>query len=255
MFKALTTVAAGFVSLLYASQVKSASLLQFRGSLVKWSQPETGARTVITYALLKDAITLPLNKATLSPDNCGSMQPFEAITSVSNDISDYQVHSELRSAFNEWQKVAGVTFVESETAVHANIIIGAHTATIGPAFANLKLREVHDGAWSAHGSNSTGQSALTKPFELKVRGLAAEIEQAYICLNSKLPWKSGFDGNLRVYDLRYTFLHEIGHAIGLDHPDRSDSVMGYRYDEKVRSPQPIDIDAAQRLYGPPHKGG
>ena len=62
--------------------------------------------------------------------------------------------------------------------------------------------------------------------------------------------KVGFDGNLNVYDLRYTLMHEIGHAIGLDHPGSSGSIMGYRYDERVRQLQASDISAAQRLYGP-----
>ena len=61
----------------------------------------------------------------------------------------------------------------------------------------------------------------------------------------------GFDGNLKVYDLRHAFMHEIGHAIRLDHPGRSGSIMGFRYDESVREPQSSDITAAQRLYGPP----
>ncbi len=61
----------------------------------------------------------------------------------------------------------------------------------------------------------------------------------------------GFDGNLAVYDLRYTFTHEIGHAIGLDHPDSAEALMAYRYDEHAQTLQPSDIAAAQRLYGAP----
>jgi len=72
-----------------------------------------------------------------------------------------------------------------------------------------------------------------------------------LLLNPKEPWKIGFDGNLGVYDLRYTFMHEIGHAIGLDHPGSSGAIMGFRYDEQVRELQPSDIAAAQLLYGPP----
>ena len=75
--------------------------------------------------------------------------------------------------------------------------------------------------------------------------------RADICLNPQRSWKIGFDGNLDVYDLRYTFMHEIGHAVGLDHPGRSGSIMGYRYDERVHKLQPSDIAAAQSLYGPP----
>jgi hypothetical protein len=76
------------------------------------------------------------------------------------------------------------------------------------------------------------------------------IDQAYVCLNPKSRWKIGFDGNLDVYDLRHTFTHEVGHAIGLDHPDSTGAVMAFRYDERVRDLQPSDIAGVQRLYGP-----
>ena len=82
-------------------------------------------------------------------------------------------------------------------------------------------------------------------------GGVSEIEQSYVCLNPSMRWKTGFDGDLEVYDLRHTFMHEIGHAIGLDHPGSSGAVMAYRYDEGVRELQPSDIAAVQRLYGPP----
>jgi predicted Zn-dependent protease len=75
------------------------------------------------------------------------------------------------------------------------------------------------------------------------------IDQAYVCLNPKSRWKTGFDGNLDVYDLRHTFTHEVGHAIGLDHPDSTGAVMAFRYDERVRDLQPSDIAGVQRLYG------
>ena len=75
------------------------------------------------------------------------------------------------------------------------------------------------------------------------------IDQAYVCLNPKSRWKTGFDGNLEVYDLRHTFTHEVGHAIGLDHPDSTGAVMAFRYDERVRDLQTSDIAGVQRLYG------
>jgi hypothetical protein len=37
----------------------------------------------------------------------------------------------------------------------------------------------------------------------------------------------------------------------LDHPGSTGSIMGYRYDERVRQLQIADIAAAQLLYGPP----
>lgn len=84
----------------------------------------------------------------------------------------------------------------------------------------------------------------------------APIEKAFVCLNPKMRWpkmrgKIGFDGSLDVYDLRHTFMHEIVHAIGFDHPGRTGSVMGLRYDESIHEPQSSGIASAQRLSGPP----
>jgi hypothetical protein len=75
------------------------------------------------------------------------------------------------------------------------------------------------------------------------------ISRALICLNPLKRWKIGFDGDLGVYDLRYTLAHEIGHTIGLDHPDGGTQIMGYRYLEQFRELQPGDIAGAVRLYG------
>jgi Matrixin len=75
------------------------------------------------------------------------------------------------------------------------------------------------------------------------------ISRALICLNPTRQWKVGFDGDLQRYDLRYTFAHEIGHAIGLDHPAGAGQIMGYRYEERFRELQAGDVSGAVLLYG------
>jgi len=84
-------------------------------------------------------------------------------------------------------------------------------------------------------------------------GIVVAIQRAFVCLNSGLRWKVGFDGHLDVYDLWYTFTHEIGHALGLDHPGATGAAMAYRYDEAVNRLQASDITAMQRLYGRPKR--
>ncbi len=75
------------------------------------------------------------------------------------------------------------------------------------------------------------------------------ISRSLICLNPDRTWKVGFDGDLQRYDIRYTLTHEIGHAIGLDHPAGGGEIMGYRYEEAFRKLQPGDIAGAVQLYG------
>jgi hypothetical protein len=60
---------------------------------------------------------------------------------------------------------------------------------------------------------------------------------------------SVFGGSLAVYDLRYTITHEIGRAIGLDHPVPAGQLMPFRYQEQFRALQAGDIEGAVQLYG------
>ena len=76
------------------------------------------------------------------------------------------------------------------------------------------------------------------------------ISRSLICLNPLKRWKVGFDGDLKSFDLRYTIAHEIGHAIGLDHPLNAGQIMGFRYEELFSDLQAGDIAAAVILYGP-----
>ena len=70
-----------------------------------------------------------------------------------------------------------------------------------------------------------------------------------MCLNPEHRWKVGFDGDKDVYDIRYTLIHEIGHAIGLDHPGPSGQLMGFRYTEDFAELQPGDLKGVRQLYG------
>ena len=126
-----------------------------------------------------------------------------------------------------WEKVAEISFRETHDIATAGILIGAQAQPLGRAFTNVALKQ------------GTGRKAVQKV-----------IGRSLICLNPKQPWKVGFDGRLGVYDLRYTVAHEIGHAIGLDHPSAAGQLMSYRYDEKQNGLQPGDIKGAVLLYGP-----
>lgn len=249
-------VLAPFV-LLVAAAIASAGathaekVLRLEGDIVMWVAPGAGAATSVTYAMLTESYSLPKNNPTLSRDNCGSMRPFAAIVAASPGVSDEMARQQLRAAFAAWQEVAGLEFIEVNDPHKADIIIGATVAASGRAFANLSIRGGRDAQPIAKALGATSDGRPSDRAGPIVERSAAAIDRAYVCLNSKTPWKAGFDGNLDVYDLRYTFMHEIGHAVGLDHPGRSGSIMGYRYDERVHKLQPSDIAAAQSLYGPP----
>jgi predicted Zn-dependent protease len=235
----------------FGGSPKADAFLSADGRVLKWRSQARGMGTVISYAVLTDAFRVPQGRRTLSPDNCGSMQPFADIIKESPDVSVEEAKQELKAAFAAWEAFAGLTFVEIDDASRANIVVGAAHSPLGRAFANLSVRSdelptpVSRGLGKAHSeTRGTSSEAVGRDES----GFVA-IEQAYVCLSQRSRWKIGFDGNLDIYDLRYTFTHEIGHAIGLDHPGKSGSLMAYRYEEHVQQLTPSDVSAVQKLYG------
>jgi hypothetical protein len=233
----------------------SGALLHVEGRMLRWEPASPAAGTVITYSVLTGPYSVPGNKSILSPSNCAAMHPFSGILAESPGVSEDAARRELRAAFAAWEKVANVAFAEVSDPHAANIVVGAESIPQGKAFANLSYQSrLALASSTASVAKALGDAKTTPPVSSNSAGQdkgATAIDQAYVCLNPKTPWKIGFDGNIDVYDLRYTFTHEIGHAIGLDHPDTTEALMAYHYDEHIHGLQLSDIAAVQRLYGPP----
>jgi hypothetical protein len=192
-------------------------LLELDGQKVSWAVPVKGLPPVVTYALVVDAQTFA------NARNCGRMLPPERALEPSH-IARTDFVREVRAAFDMWERVAQIDFQETADRSKADILIGAQAEPRGRAFTNVARR---DGDNDANG----------------------EIQQSLICLNPDVRWKIGFDGNLDVYDLRYTIAHEVGHAIGLDHPGRDGQLMSYRYAETSRELRDGDVKGAVEIYG------
>ncbi len=199
-------------------------LLELEGQTVRWSAPAHGLPATITYAFLTEAADFP------GARNCDAMLPPEAALRGSKiSMSDFR--EEARAAFALWEEAANVSFKEVPVA-EAGILIGADAKDRGRAFTNVALK-------------ARTERAVT-PSKGEMNG---EIGQSLICLNPNQPWKIGFDGNLDVYDLRFTMAHEIGHAIGLDHPSPQGQLMSFRYLEDGRALTAGDVAGAHALYG------
>lgn len=216
-------------ALLAACTAAGADFLGFRlldldGSYVKWGgrSADPAAEPVrVTYAFVSGP-TRPADAR-----SCRAMTPLDNLIGRSR-IAEPVFRGEVREAFRMWERVAHIRFEYSQDAASADILIGAQGMPFGRAFTDVSYD--------------------------KGTGATRRIERSLICLNPMTPWKVGFDGDVTVYDLRYTIAHEIGHAIGLNHPGASGQLMSYRYDERVRELQSGDIAGAIALYGKPREG-
>jgi hypothetical protein len=191
--------------------------LRLEGNGVRWQIPASGQARVVTYGVAEQDVQFA------GARNCGRMTVLKGLLSASQ-IDPATLHEEISAAFAMWEAVTNIRFRETATPDQADILIGAQAEPEGWAFANVFY--------------DTQSPETVKP-----------ISRSLICLNPEKRWKVGFDGDLRSYDLRYTITHEIGHAIGLDHPSGAGQIMGYRYEETFRTLQPGDIAGAVVLYG------
>jgi hypothetical protein len=209
--------------LLCATPADSGTLKDYRrlvldGNQLKWGPPVMGSGAVVEYALVTEKMEF------VGARNCKGVAPVAGLLAA-NRVDGGRFHAEVEAAFAAWQAVADIRFRESEPA-SADILIGAEVDPLGRAFTNVAY-------------DKTGAA-----------GAPRRLSQAVICLNPTERWKVGFDGDLDSYDLRYTLLHEIGHAIGLDHPPGRNAVMDFDYRERFRVLQPGDIAGIVGLYGP-----
>ncbi len=204
------------------ANVNAQSLLGFRllkldGEFVVWSTWEGEPKAAnVTYAFVRSK--------TETPDavNCSAMGPIDPLLQKSKLDRD-EFRAEVRAAFDMWQSVANITFTEVDDPRKAGILIGAQLEPFGRAFTNVSYKS---------------DNAEPRP-----------IKRSLICFNPEQRWKIGFDGDLQVYDIRYTTAHEVGHAIGLDHPISAGQLMHHRYAERFRTLQEGDIEGVALLYG------
>jgi predicted Zn-dependent protease len=226
----------GFV-LIFAAPAMAGDfrLLVLDHAFVKWGEPVLGSGAEVTYAFANEEIVTP------GARNCGHIVPFSALSESSHlPFADLQV--EARKAFATWEKSSALRFREAKNSTHADIVIGIQASPRGLAFTNVAPVEPTAMARLARFASSwTGRDSAAG---------VSSIQSALICLNPLQHWKIGFDGDLKTYDVRYALTHEIGHAIGLDHPGVSGALMDFRYSEKFDGLQASDIAAVRRLYGP-----
>lgn len=221
-------------------------LLKLDGSLVKWGAASIGSGARITYAFLETPVQDGQAR------NCRSMTGLSGLAARSG-LTAETVQGAARQAFSRWEAVADVTFEEIADPARADILLGAQTLPRGYAFANVRpvaqdtkelaLRSRSDARTDVDAERGVAASAAQPGVSVSL------IARSAVCLNPAHRWKLGYDGDLAAYDLVHTFTHEIGHAIGLDHPARRGALMHFKYTEASVGLQAGDVAGAVALYG------
>lgn len=207
-------------------------LLQLDGHQVKWGASAIGAGAKVRYMLAPAAMDFGETR------NCRGLKPMDDLFAASG-IDPAKVPAEIAAAFEMWERAANISFQRVDHPAVADILIGAQAVPRGRAFTEVIYDRKPPVTLTAAGPANVQPAA----------GSIRRIDKALICLNPEKPWKLGFGGDVEVYDLRYTVAHEIGHAIGLDHPGPSGQLMGFAYEEHFRALQPGDMAGAIALYG------
>jgi hypothetical protein len=221
--KLLSAAIAGLAVLTLAPEPSRADMpyrpLHIGGKQVRWIPQHPSETVTLRYAVASREM------AFRGAPNCGRIRPPVGLLN-SSGIPMAAFRQALARAAARWEKVAGIDFMEVEAGGEAEIVFGEQVDPTGFAFTSLALGEARaDG---------------TRP-----------IAAAAVCLNPERRWKIGFDGNLAVYDLEHTLAHEIGHAIGLDHPGSRGHLMSFRYTEAIEKLTAGDALGAAAIYGPP----
>lgn len=213
----LIVLLATLFSLAGAAGAQTASdyrLLEFDGRPVKWGAPAFGEGAVVRYAVIEEAVN------TANARNCGSMSPIGSLLAEA-ELERTAFDVALADAFAAWSEAAQLEFRRSDAA-DADILIGTDSAPTGAAFTDVRAA----------------------PGVEPIRA----IDRALICLDPRRKWRVAAD-TARPQDLRYALIHEIGHAIGLNHPSPKGQLMSFDYDDSPARLRSGDIDGVRLLYG------
>ena len=222
VFGLVRAALAGIVACFLAGPVAAQALIELEKRHVKWGALAYGTGAEVTYAYLREPLADPEAR------NCRRMLPLEQVLRPAG-IDDAAFTAEVLESFALWSEVADIRFREVGELDDAQIVIGAQADPRHIAYANITLGEQRSDRLTA-------------------------LERATICLNPEVAWILIGDGDLSTYVVRRVIAHEIGHAIGLDHPGPLGGIMGFRYVEPTSGPMAAleagDIAAIRTLYGP-----
>jgi len=191
---------------------------------MKWGEPSFGTGAKVTYAFVRHSVRI--ENGLQRNGVCTEIAPLGKVFALPMRV----LMEETRAALARWAAVTNLDFVEVAQ-TNAEILIGSLPHESG----------------APHGIKSRVNLVATPPSS----GNVSTIRKAAICLRQDVSWTLGGGG----WDVRVALTHELGHVIGIDHPEhvapgegKEWPVMHNRFapsPELTRS----DIVGAVSLYG------
>jgi len=216
----LRLVATALLATTGAAVADDFRLLKIDGHQMKWGTAQLGTGAEVTYGFATQAHSFP------DAVNCGELAPMDTMAAPWGG-DPLRLDAVAAEAFAIWSIAADLHFRPAATGEAPDILIGAQAKPRRIAFANV---------WFDAAASEQGVAPLT---------------QATICFNPALIWDveaAPVQLGPR-HDFGTVLAHEIGHAIGLDHPGPTGSLMGYQNQGAIEALMPGDVAGAITLYG------